>query len=560
MKEYRNTSIILVFGLTVLTVLSCLAYDPQGPFDARDYTRVAGMRLEQRPLEALIEPLTAPIQVVAGAPDFRIAGACLLIWVFFGAGAWKMLAEIRSKRGKSGLAIACRGLRSAFAAAGTLTLLIFFLVMARIPGWRLVVDDPDLIVADLHSHTVKSFDGLMSVKTNLELHASCGYGLTALTEHDYLFAHDIETAADPAFERLPAFISGVEAHAEPGGMVVALCAKPHVPLVVPQMGEPDRTSWFIGHVHEDCAGTVIVVTLNRQRPEDIDRLVAAGADGFEIVNCGHPLRLELRQKLLDIWRTQGLVLVASTDWHGWSGLTWAWTVIRAPGASAFSHPQLTTAVISKLRERNRTDVIPVVAGYMGRPNVHARDFLSGCRDTEICSGALAAASSVMVDLGLGAFWHLGVSAKDRFEPGRRSPCFACRGHRGGPDFCRSFDHGTRGGKRRAFFGKNRHYHGNPRGCRFPDFLYRQPLNVAQRPPRGACEMSRPAPGGTYRSLPGLNHFPVETRSQAFRADVAPQVRFRSNGKRTTENGRNPGWMPSQSGFRKVRSERLNIGF
>ena len=49
MKEYRNTSIILVFGLTVLTVLSCLAYDPQGPFDARDYTRVAGMRLEQRP-------------------------------------------------------------------------------------------------------------------------------------------------------------------------------------------------------------------------------------------------------------------------------------------------------------------------------------------------------------------------------------------------------------------------------------------------------------------------------------------------------------------------------
>ena len=252
-----------------------------------------------------------------------------------------------------------------------MTLLIFFLVMARIPGWRLVVDDPDLIVADLHSHTVKSFDGLMSMKTNLELHASCGYGLTALTEHDYLFAHDIETAADPAFERLPAFISGVEAHAEPGGMVVALCAKPHVPLVVPQMGEPDRTSWFTGHVHEDCAGAVIVVTLNRQRPEDIDRLVAAGADGFEIVNCGHPLRLELRQKLLDTWRTQGLVLVASTDWHGWSGLTWAWTVIRAPGALRFRTRNF-TAVISKLRERNRTDVIPVVAGYRGAQRSCAR--------------------------------------------------------------------------------------------------------------------------------------------------------------------------------------------
>jgi hypothetical protein len=368
MKEYRNITIILVFGLALLTVLSCLAYAPQGPFDARDYTRVAGMRLEQHPWEALIEPLTAPIQVVAGAPDFRVAGACLLIWVFFGAGAWRIFAEIRSKRGNPPLAVACRGLRSAFAAAGTLTLLIFFLVMARIPGWRLVVDDPDLIVADLHSHTVKSFDGLMSMKTNLDLHASCGYGLAALTEHDHLFAHDIETSADPAFERLPAFMSGVEAHVG-SGMVVALCAKPHVPLIVPQMGEPDRTAWFTGRVHEDCEGAVIVVTLSTQRPEDIDRLAAAGVDGFEIVNCGHPLRLELRQKLLDIWRTRGLVLVASTDWHGWSGLTWAWTVIRAPGAPAFSHPQLATVVISRLRERNGTDVIPVVAGYRGAPTL-----------------------------------------------------------------------------------------------------------------------------------------------------------------------------------------------
>jgi hypothetical protein len=369
MKEYRSITIILVFGLTVLTVLSCLAYAPQGPFDARDYTRVAGMRLEQHPWEALIEPLTAPIQVVAGAPDFRIAGACLLIWVFFGAGAWRIFAEIRSQRGKPRLAIACRGIRSAFSATATLTLLILFLVMARIPGWRLVVDDPDLIVADLHSHTVKSFDGFMSMKTNLELHASCGYGLAALTEHDHLFAHDIETAADPAFERLPAFVSGVEAHAGPGGMVVALCAKPDVPLIVPQLWEPDHTAWFTGHVHEDCAGAVIVVTLNKQRPADIDRLVAAGVDGFEIVNCGHPLRLELRRKLLDTWRTRGLVLVASTDWHGWSGLTRAWTVIRATGASAFSHPQLATVVISKLRERNGTDVIPVVAGYMGAPTL-----------------------------------------------------------------------------------------------------------------------------------------------------------------------------------------------
>ena len=55
-----------------------------------------------------------------------------------------------------------KGIRRAFVASLTLVLLIFFFVMARIPGWRLVVDDPDLIVADLHSHTTKSHDGLVS--------------------------------------------------------------------------------------------------------------------------------------------------------------------------------------------------------------------------------------------------------------------------------------------------------------------------------------------------------------------------------------------------------------
>jgi hypothetical protein len=370
LKEYRNLAYILAFALVVLTVLSCLPYAPQGPFDARDYTRVAGMRLEQHPWVALIEPLTAPLQVIAGAPDFRVAGACLLIWVFLGAGALGIFAEIRSRSGKGRLAILRRGLRSASAATATLMLLVFCLVMARIPGWRLVVEGRDLIVADLHSHTVKSFDGLVSAKTNLKWHAYCGCSLVGLTEHDSLFAHDTETAADPDFEGLPVFISGVEAHAGPGVMVTALCAEPHVPLLVPQIGEPyDRTSCFTKHVHEDCGGAVLVVTLNNLRVADISRLVDDGVDGFEIINCGHPgLRPDLRRALLDAWRTRGIALVCATDWHGWGGLTRAWTIIRTPGASSLSRPELTAAAIMKLRERNGTDVIPVVAGYMGVPS------------------------------------------------------------------------------------------------------------------------------------------------------------------------------------------------
>jgi hypothetical protein len=62
------------------------------------------------------------------------------------------------------------------------------------------------------------------------------------------------------------------------------------------------------------------------------------------------------------------VLVATTDWHGWTGLTRAWTVIRAPGTSALSRRQRADLVILKLREHDNSDFIPVVAGYMGDPS------------------------------------------------------------------------------------------------------------------------------------------------------------------------------------------------
>ena len=213
----------MALGLTILTLLSCLPYAPQGPFDARDYTRVAGMRLEQHPWEALIEPLAAPFLILAGAPDFRIAGFAVLIWVLLGAAAWGMFAEYRAQRGKKPFVIVLKGIQKALVASSTLILIIFLFVVARIPGWRLVVDDPNLIVADLHSHTTKSHDGLVSMQTNLEWHASCGYNVVALTDHDELFAHETQVKADSSFDRLPGFISGVEAHTGRGAMVLGIC-------------------------------------------------------------------------------------------------------------------------------------------------------------------------------------------------------------------------------------------------------------------------------------------------------------------------------------------------
>ena len=382
LKDYRNIAVILAFGLIVLTLLSCLPYDPQGPFDARDYTRIAGMRVEQHPWEALIEPLAAPILILSGAPDVRIACFAVLIWVFFVAAAWGIFAEFRAQKVKRPFTIVLKGIQSALAASLTLALIVFLFVVARIPGWRLVVDDPNLVVADLHTHTTKSGDALVSLKTNLEWHASCGYNMVALTDHDELFAHETQVQGDSSFDRLPAFISGLEAHTGRGAMVLGLCQDPYLQLGKQSIAEaPDRTAWFARKLHEECGGAVIVVTLKRQGTGDIARLADDGVDGFEIVNSGHPdLPPNIRQEVLDTCRSRGLVLVASTDWHGWTGLARTWTVVRAPGASALSHAQRANLLLRKLREHDSADVIPVVAGYMGEPSL-VRTFFSPFAET-----------------------------------------------------------------------------------------------------------------------------------------------------------------------------------
>jgi hypothetical protein len=370
-KDYRNQAVILAVVLAILTILSCLPYTPQGPFDARDYTRITGMRVEQHQWAGLIEPLGAPFQIVAGAPDFRVAGVCSVIWVLLGAGALGIFAGFRSQSKRTLLGIVLKGIWWAFVAASTLMLVIFLFVAARIPGWRLVVDNPDLIVADLHSHTVKSYDGLVSMQTNLNWHASCGYNLVGLTEHNQLFSHESEMPAGSSLDLLPAVISGLEVHSGPRAMVLGLCRDPDIQLTEPATDKlQDPTSWFSRQIHGDGAGAVIVVTLNDLTTDDVAQLADGGVDGFEIVNCGHPnLRSDLRQEVLNTCRSRGLVLVASSDWHGWGGMTRTWTVIRAPGASALSRTQRADLAIRKLRERNPVDVIPVVVGYMGEPSM-----------------------------------------------------------------------------------------------------------------------------------------------------------------------------------------------
>ncbi len=364
MRDKRKASAILLAGLLVLTFLACLPYAPQGPFDARSYARLAGMRLEQHPWTALIEPFFAPMRIIAGAPNFLVAALSVLIWVTLGAGVWGVLADWNRRGRKNVSHTLAAGLKSALIATSSLTLLLLLFVIARVPGWRLVVRDPNVIVADLHTHTVISHDGLVSLRTNLAWHASCGYNMEAVTEHDNLVAHVVRGLTPSQRNKLPALASGLEVHSVRGAMALGVCRDSSIKL-----GSTSDTAVFAKKIHDKCGGAVFILPLKGLKLADVDKLADEGVDGFEIVNGGHPgLPQPLRRRLLAVSRSRGLVLLADTDWHGWSGLTRTWNVIRVAGAGSLSLSRRAKAVIDKVRDRDSADIIPVAAGYMGVPS------------------------------------------------------------------------------------------------------------------------------------------------------------------------------------------------
>lgn len=361
-KNYRKSAVILLLGLVILTILACLPYAPQGPYNPVNYTRLSGMSLEQHRWTAIIEPFFAPLKIIAGAPDFKIAAVVSLIWLFLGAMAWGMFSEFR--KGKAFLAILRRGIESAVVATLTVTLLICFFAIARIPGWKLVVHNPNLIVADLHCHTVISHDGLVSQRTNIEWHKSCGYYMEAITENEHLVDHKITGFSPSALKRLPALMSGVEDHTGARAICVALCPNPDI-----RIGKSlDRAAWFAKKIHQ-AGGALWVCTLKNLRTSDIARLANDGVDGFEIANEGHPdLPLRLRRQILAIAKARGLILLSNSDFHGWTGLARTWNVIKAPGIADPTRSQRIKIVLDTLRKHDTADFIPVVAGYMGYPS------------------------------------------------------------------------------------------------------------------------------------------------------------------------------------------------
>ena len=245
--------------------------------------------------------------------------------------------------------------------AVSLLLLAAFLVGGALwhrPMLALAGADPRDLVVDFHSHTNVSHDVRdtwmrgFDTEANLRWHTRAGFDATFITDHNEVSRESGAGSGEPGRRN-----EGGATVRCPGIEVSAW--KAHIVLLGDTL-PVDRTR-YNGSIEElitllatsdSALGALSVASLPEYRRNhwgQLDRLVAAGLDGFEVVNAS-PKANELpraeRDSVIALARAHNRFVVGVSDSHGWGATSMVWNLVH-PATGARSDP--CSAVLTTLR-------------------------------------------------------------------------------------------------------------------------------------------------------------------------------------------------------------------
>ncbi len=257
-----------------------------------------------------------------------------------------------------------------------------FSLLVRIPNWRAVAKDPDIVLAELHTHTFASHDGLISAHDCLRWHRQRGCDLVVLIEHDSLSGSLEEAALAEGDESLPAVLPGVEIDLDDLGYVIAFGSREQLLHYTFDSRKRPFIPWF----HQTYQG-VVIATEEGLKAGRLEQFADAGIDGVEVASDGHTRPSPALQRDVLAWATHHhLPTVASTDWHGIGGILRTWTAIRVPNAAALSREQCAAAVLNVLRRHECSNITPLVVGRMKQDSLAQAIFAPFTESTRYALG------------------------------------------------------------------------------------------------------------------------------------------------------------------------------
>ncbi len=267
-----------------------------------------------------------------------------------------LYAVWRVLRGCRHGARAGRELRLSLRALGGLVAIYGIGILAPRPMAKLVLDDPDAVAVDVHSHTSFSHDGRpgFTPRANRAWHRAAGFDVAYITDHKSYDGAAEGMRSNPAHagDGLVT-LSGIE-FIEHGVHVLALGATERTDVwlhVDPRRVPPS-------HLPPNFRESLLIQTI----PDDLSRLPAPDGEGRHGVlgielSDGAPRGIQQGQRdhgrIARIADSLNLAVVAGSNNHGWGRTAIAWSVLRIPGWRALTPDSLGIVIENRIRGERR---------------------------------------------------------------------------------------------------------------------------------------------------------------------------------------------------------------
>ena len=319
----------LAFPVIITLLVIVCAIFPQSPLrDAVTHGDVTGMRLAISREFVALAPFCAilDMQSLLTIPQ-HIAFLVTLLVAFC---IWRGIAFARGMT----FPVWTReigGLLTVVIAAPVLLVLVNVL-MPR-PMARLVVDDPDVVTVDVHTHTASSHDGRPDWTQDRvrRWHGASGFDVAYITDHKRFGGAVDALAANPvrAGDGV-VLLSGLELRS--GGQHVNVLSMTQAESTYVVDGDHLTRAIRLS----DGRAPLIVQTI----PFTLSQFAGPGQDTLPVtraieLNDGAPrgltTGLNLHAQLLRLADSLNLAVVAGSDNHGWGNTASAWTLVRLPG-------------------------------------------------------------------------------------------------------------------------------------------------------------------------------------------------------------------------------------
>ena len=240
--------------------------------------------------------------------------------------------------------------------AVSLVLLLTFLIIGAVwhrPMLALAGVGPGELAVDFHSHTNLSHDVQntwmrgFDAEANRRWHQRAGFDAVFITDHNVVTSPESRVTTGEA----PILCPGIEVSAWRSHIVLL---GDSLPVDRSRYNSSLDALLTLLRVSDSAYGALSVASLPEYRRNHwgrLDTLVAAGLDGFEIVNAA-PKANEItrmdRDWVIKVARSRNRFVVGVSDSHGWGATSMVWNLVRVTGAQAGS--DRCGAVLRRLRD------------------------------------------------------------------------------------------------------------------------------------------------------------------------------------------------------------------